>query len=523
MNTLSRVRQRARRTTDALSALAFTLAMPVVLAMALFAKEGTGGDAPALNPFITRAQAARKKLAEERDAILAKAEKEERSNLNEDEDKEFRRLTDEIKTHDERVAELLDAEKRERSAAELAGSLSDSGGITGGAVVRREPMMYERGKRTSYFADLGLAYVGGDEEARQRLARHRQEMDVELPKREARMEAEFHRGIESLSIGERRAAIERRDISRVDGAGGEFVPPLWLMDEYAALARAGRPFADLVRNVPLPGGTDSINIPRITTGTAVAAQTADNAAVAETDMVTDSVAAPVRTIAGQQDLALQLVEQSPVGFDEIVLMDLRADYNAKLDAQLLAGSGAAGQLKGILSAGGNAITYTDASPTLPELYPKVADAIQQASTARKRVPNVLLMAPRRWFWALAQVDSTGRPFVLPTAQGALNTLADVRDQAFQGPVGTLLGLPVVLDPNMPINLGAGTNEDRIIATLTTDLILFEGGIRTRALPEVLSGTLTVRFQLYAYVAWTAERYPTGTSIAAGTGLVTPTF
>lgn len=516
MNVRTRLRARAQRASSTMT----LLALPFVLAM-MALKEGPG-DEPQENPFITRAREARKATRAAIDAILTKAAGENRTALSEEEEAEYRKQMDELKGLDVRLQELQDADDNERRAAERAAGV-DPAGDGRGVRVRSEPMTYDRGKRTSYFADLGLAYVGNDAEARERLNRHRQEMDVELPKREARMEQEFRKGIESLSVGERRAAIERRDISRVDGAGGEFVPPLWLLDEYAALARAGRPFADLVRNIPLPGGTDSINIPRITTGTAVAAQTADNAAVAETDMVTDSVPAPVRTIAGQQDLALQLVEQSPIGFDEIVLMDLRADYNAKLDTQLISGSGAAGQLKGILSAGGNAITYTDASPTLPELYPKVADAIAQASTARKRVPNVLLMAPRRWFWALAQVDSTGRPFVLPTAQGALNSLAAVRDQTFEGPAGTLLGLPVVLDPNMPINLGGGTNEDRIVATLTTDLILFEGGIRTRALPEVLSGTLTVRFQLYAYAAWTAERYPTGTSIAAGTGLVTPTF
>jgi hypothetical protein len=107
-------------------------------------------------------------------------------------------------------------------------------------------------------------------------------------------------------------ASQQRDITRVDGAGGEFVPPLWLVSDYAEMIRAGRVTANLVRSIPLPGGTDSINIPRITTGTSAAPQTADNGAVSETDIVTTSVAAPVRTIAGQQDIALQLLEQSPL-------------------------------------------------------------------------------------------------------------------------------------------------------------------------------------------------------------------
>lgn len=480
-----------------------------------------------INPFITRAQEARATAKKALDELLARVDGDQRTALTEEEETTYRARLDEVQGLDARIAELLEADSRERSASTLAGSIAEAGGESGGGVtiVRREPLTYERENRqASYFRDLGLALVGGDEEARGRLNRHRVEMAEEMPRRDARLEREFRAGLSSLDVGERRAAFERRDISRVDGAGGDFVPPIWLMDEAALFARAGRPFLELIRTIPLPSGTDSINIPRITSGSAVAAQAADNAAVAAVDMVTDSVSAPVRTIAGQQDVSLQLLEQSPIMFDEIVFADLRADYNAKVDNQALTASGAAGTLKGLLGVPGtNAVTYTDAAPTVPKLYPKVADGLSQASTARKRVPNVIIMAPRRWFWMTASLDANNRPLVVPSSQGTFNSLADVREQVFEGPAGVLQGLPVVLDPNMPINLGAGTNEDRVIETLSTDHVLFEGPLRTRALPEVKSGTLTVRLQVYAYVAFTAERYPGGTSVVAGTGLVTPTF
>ncbi len=526
MNPTTRLRSFGQRLAERVSATLFTCAVPVVLAMAMLGRDGPGGDdVPDVHPFVTRARATRATAHEARQALLDRVETEQRTNLTEDEETEYRRLTDEINALDARIAELLESETREATAARLAGELEGRSNGPGGVRVRSEPLTYQRENRqASYFRDLGLAYVGGDQEARERLARHRSEMAEEIPRREARMEAEFSRALESLSEGDRRAAVERRDISRVDGAGGEFVPPLWLFDEMATLARAGRPFAELVRNIPLPTGTDSINIPRITGGAAVESQTADNAAVAETDMITNSVACPVRTLAGQQDVALQLLEQSPIVFDELVFADLRADYNAKLDAQLLSGTGAAGQIQGLLGVAGiNAITYTDATPTVPELYPKVADALSQASTARKRVPNVLVGAPRRWFWMTAALDGQNRPLVVPSAQGPFNSLAEVRDQVFEGPAGTLQGTPFVLDPNMPINLGAGTNEDRVVATLSTDHVLFEGALRTRALPEVLSGTLTVRLQVYGYVAFTAARYPGATSVISGTGLITPTF
>lgn len=421
----------------------------------------------------------------ELDALLVAPTTEAR-NLTDPEAASFSALTGEIKALDERIAELNDSETRKNAAGDIAKRLTPN------VVVKSEPTTYRKDGGASYFADLGKAFVGQDVEARSRLSRHAQEV---------------------------------RDISRTDGAGGEFVPPAWLVEDYVALARAGRVTADLCNKAPLPAGTDSINVPKISTGTAVAAQTADNAAVQETDMATSSVSAPVRTIAGQQDLALQLLEQSPVAFDRIVFADLLGDYASKLDVQVLNGSNASGQVKGILGATGiNTVTYTDASPTVAELYPKVADAINQSHN-RLLPPDAIVMHPRRWMWILAALDSSSRPLVVPgAAHGPHNALgAGMGSDKVQGPVGSLLGLPVYLDPNVPINLGGGTNEDRIIVARFADMWLFESTVRTRALPEVLSGNLGVRLQVYGYVAFTAERYPSGISVISGTGLATPTF
>jgi hypothetical protein len=64
--------------------------------------------------------------------------------------------------------------------------------------------------------------------------------------------------------------------------------------------------------------------------------------VAAQDPTTATVTAPVRTIAGQIDAALQLLDQSPLAFDEIMFADLLADYAMQLDIQLWNGSGAPG-------------------------------------------------------------------------------------------------------------------------------------------------------------------------------------
>lgn len=462
-----------------------------------------------------------------------------------------------------REVDLIDEEVRDLSAklATLDGVESDSaadfpalaadelrstaaGGARrrGGVSVGREPRTYERHDlRTSYLKDLVASQLGQGSvdpgEARQRLARHATEVRVELPRLEARLAAA--RGGYAYEVrddGDRDPVEVRygqggepeyRDLARTDGAGGEFVPPLWLMEEWISVARASRVAADRCKMMPLPPGTDSINIPRIATGSTTAIQTADNAAVSETDMTTNSVTAAVRTIAGQQDVALQLLDQSPLAFDQITFADLAEDHAMRLDLQVLTGSNASGQVRGILSIGGLDVTsYTDASPTVGELYPKLADSANQVATTRFRPVTDIFMHPRRWYWMLAAVDASSRPLVTMAVQGPNNALVAAlpgNPAAEGGPVGVTPFGVVYLDPNIPTNLGAGTNEDTIILTRGQELYLWEGAVRTRVLPEVGSGTLTVRFQLYSYVAFMPDRRPTSTSVVQGTGLVPPTF
>jgi hypothetical protein len=48
---------------------------------------------------------------------------------------------------------------------------------------------------------------------------------------------------------ELRGKPEYRGLSSTDGAGGEFIPPAWMMDEWVPLACASRAFANAVARV----------------------------------------------------------------------------------------------------------------------------------------------------------------------------------------------------------------------------------------------------------------------------------
>ena len=362
-----------------------------------------------------------------------------------------------------------------------------------------EPRTYEKGVREtngefrSFFRDL-FRSGEGDVAAQTRIARHSREVAVE----------------------EQRAAIS------TSSGGVGLVPPQYLLDELAEFARSSRPFADAIGGRPLPDVGMTFNVPRVTTGTATAVQT-EGSAIQDGSAVTDYLSFSVNTVAGKQDISRQLLDRSDPATDTVLGQDLAADYAKQLDTQMLNQA-----TNGItVLSGVNTVTYTDATPTAGELYAKFADAIQQVWTNRFAAPSLIVMHPRRWAFFLGAVDSQNRPLVLPdagAANQAFNAMATGTVSAPAGLVGILMGLPVVIDPNISITLGAGTNEDIIIVTRREDQLLFEVGSPTVAVETgVLSANLQVRIYAYGYFAFTFARYAKATSRIAGTGLATPTF
>ncbi len=373
---------------------------------------------------------------------------------------------------------------------------------TGGARVTSEPEVYRRGDHTtSYFRDLTRAQTRtgtGIAEAGERLIRNSRRFADEV----------------------RNASPEQvRALSTTDGAGGDFVPPLWLINQFIELARPGRVTADLVNGQVLPGGTDIISLPRLATGTAVAQQATQNTALQNTDATTNSVSAQVVTVGGLQSLAQQLLDQSPINMDEILLEDLASDYAVKADVFVISNSGT--NVNGILNAGGTASNVTATTLTgAGSVWSKLAEAIATIHTTRFMPPTAIVMHPRRWAFFLSSVDASGRPLVTPDA---LNPLAFQNGVVSAGRVGTMQGLPVYTDPNLPTNLGAGTNQDPILLMRERDILFYESTPRAEASIQPGFNTLTVTLRFYRYAAIHAQRFPKSIAVLNGVGLVAPTF
>ena len=139
------------------------------------------------------------------------------------------------------------------------------------------------------------------------------------------------------------------------------------------------------------------------------------------------------------------------------------------------------------------------------------------------------------------MDTQNRPLVMPAQQGlGYNAAAgDDGGPVSEGPVGHILGVPWIVDPNIPLTFGGtvapsigaisqgnvapidgtgGTpNFTPAIAGVFDDLLLWEGELRSRTLSEVLSGTLQVRFQVYGYAASMPNRYQNSASAVLSYG------
>lgn len=456
---------------------------------------------------VAEAKAARKAIS---DAVEARGE----TDLTADETVAYRAKTSEIKTLQEKVSTLSDEIRELEEELERSGRNDATAAkiAAGGAEVLSEPLTYEREGRNSYFRDFAAVTLGrADQATKDRMNRHLTELDNH---KEWRKAAKVGPGF--------------RNLDRNDGTGGFAVPPLWLVNQFIELARPGRAYANLVPTEQLPPGTDSINVPKISTGTSVAIQTADNATVSETNLTDTSVQANVKTIAGQQGLSIQLLEQSPIAFDQIIFRDLANAYAGALDNQVIGGTGSGNQVVGVRNTSGITTVTATAGGSPTDLtnamvaYKAIANAIAQVHTLRFMAPEVIVMHPRRWAAFLSVFGSDDRPLIAPNGN-AFNQVGTLDEVASQRVVGGMQGLPVVTDPNLPINLGAGTNQDVIHVLRASDLVLFESSTRARALQETRAEGLTVLLQLYGYLAFTAGRYPASVVEVGGTALTTPQF
>ena len=400
----------------------------------------------------------------------------------------------EIEALRERVAKLEDEQRADEAIARLQSESTPVGSQRSGVHVGSEPNpAYRRGDvEVSYFRDLFNA-TRGDDGARRRLT----------------------------------AAQETRASTTVAGAGGEFAPPLWLIEDFVELARPGRITADLIGSETLPAGVASINIPKISAGAGVGVTVTQNTTITETNVTTTSVSSGITEITGKQTVSLALLRQSGTPLDRIILADLAEAYAVMLNTQVISGSAANGQLRGLITAG-TAVTFTTTQPAVVSatavnsFYMKVLQAQSTLAGARYLPADAIVMHPRRWAWVLGALDSSNRPLVVPSGAGS-NQVGVSGALAAQGYAGEMLGLPVYVDPGIPTNLGTGTNQDVVFVLRKSDLQLWESAVETASFDATYADQNSILYRVLGFSAFIPHRHQASVQVIGGTGLVAPAF
>jgi len=352
-------------------------------------------------------------------------------------------------------------------------------------------------KRGVQFASDVVGAFLGDFSARERLARH---MDEERSERGAAI-----------------AAMEARATGTSAFSG--LVVPAYLVDAFAGLPRADRPLCDAMRKHDLPATGMTAYLGKLTTGTSADEQSTQNSAVSETDADDTLITIPIITAAGSQTVSRQASERG-VGVEDTIIEDLYSAFRAKQDSLVL------NRTTTGLTNVATGITYTDASPTGAELYPKLlqAPAAVEAAMLNAHPGDVIaVMNSRRWYWLQSQLTTSWPLF---GQAGISPQNAGVADQnrygaGFRGILPS--GVAVIVDNNVATTLGGGT-EDEIYFVSQSESHLWEdpnAPLLIRA-EQTNAKTLGIDLVAYGYFAYCFTRVAHAQKIS-GTGLAAPTW
>jgi hypothetical protein len=117
-----------------------------------------------------------------------------------------------------------------------------------------------------------------------------------------------------------------------------------------------------------------------------------------------------------------------------------------------------------------------------------------------------------WLWLNSRLDTTnqhlfGPPYayVPPGVDEEVNA------------VGSWAGIPIHTSEGVPVSGG----QDIVLAVVPSDWCIFESPMVSAVFEDVLSGTGAVRIMARRYCAFLGGRYPSGTAVMSGTGLVSP--
>ena len=313
--------------------------------------------------------------------------------------------------------------------------------------------------------------------------------------------AELRRVVEAGQVSDTPAPVAPEIRSQ-----GEFAKALLKGDEGAIeLARAASTSADTVllpgfigyidnlidQNRPtlsafsrgsLPASGLTVEYAQVSTNTIdVTAQTAENAILSFGNLSIDSVSAAVTTYGGYTSMSKQTVERSSVDYLNTVFRALSIAYATATNAAVVT------TVEGLTYTGK---VFDISAGTSAAIVGGIADGATYIFENTGLRPEAIMASTEAYKFLMTVVDTTGRPVLQQVGDGVNNIgSADV-----PGLRGSLLGLPVIVDPAMTANKCYMANS----AAIQT----FESAGSPVRLTDSDITTLTDSVSVYGYMAIT---------------------
>lgn len=320
------------------------------------------------------------------------------------------------------------------------------------------------------------------------------------------------------AYGRWQEAVGEKAMTEGTGSAGGYLVPDLISRELLELKVANTVLRGLFSSMQV--NSDTIRISQVTGGL-TAGWVAELATKPAADLTFGEISANIFTKAGLAVVSNQLLRDSIHSVPDLINRDLAKRLATLEEIAFINGSGT-GQPQGILNTSG-VQTTTLTSTAILDLLDAIVTAITNIYTNYLGAPDAIVMHPRTWARIIsARESATSQNFLVgPPAGFAHRTPVDPLPGYGQGqyPLGSLFGLPVYCTPNIPTNLGAGTNESRVIVgRFDEGLILDNQGVTLDASEHVYFTSNQTVYRAEDRVGFTAARYPKAFDVIQGAGL-----
>lgn len=252
----------------------------------------------------------------------------------------------------------------------------------------------------------------------------------------------------------------------------------WVSDTVRIL-NAGRPTFNVLSSAALPADGMTVEYPVLDTNTLdVDEQAAEGDTLAYGKIALTSATAPIKTYGGYTDFSRQVLERSSVAYVDTAFRALIAKYAAVTNAAARAA---------VVAQAGNMNTADIAAWDAGAVIEALADSATKVNNDTGRALEVILVSSDVFKALAGLVDEAGRP-LLSNAGATVNTFGSINPIGLNG---TILGLPIVMDPS----LAAGSMYVGNSAALTT----YESAGAPFRLNDEDITALTNSFSVYGYL------------------------